>query len=49
MSRALIFQAIVSLSVIPLALMIGLVGKEKGARNRRLEADKGLAGGTAVA
>lgn len=44
MHRALIFQAVLALAVVPLALAIGLVGGE--VKNRRLEVDKGLADGS---
>lgn len=42
MHRALIFQAVIACVTAPLVLAIGLVGG--GAKNRRLEVDKGLAG-----
>lgn len=44
MHRALIFQAVLALAVVPLALAIGVVGG--GVKNRRLEVDKGLADGS---
>ncbi|MCJ1284431.1 hypothetical protein MMC26_003763 [Xylographa opegraphella] len=49
MHKALIFQAVIAISVVPCALAIGWVGG--GVRNRRLEFDKGTgdrSGGTEV-
>ncbi|MCJ1393232.1 hypothetical protein MMC18_006104 [Xylographa bjoerkii] len=39
MHKALVFQAVIAISVVPCALMIGWLGG--GVRNRRLEIDKG--------
>ncbi|KAI9700064.1 MAG: hypothetical protein M1836_002598 [Candelina mexicana] len=43
MKKALVFQAVLALVVVPLPLCLGLFGRD--ARNRRLEADKGVSGG----
>ncbi|KAI9717141.1 MAG: hypothetical protein M1812_004889 [Candelaria pacifica] len=43
MKSALVFQAVLALIVVPLPLCLGLFGRD--ARNRRLEADKGVGGG----
>jgi ABC-type sugar transport system permease subunit len=43
MQRALWFQAVLALVVVPLPLALGLFGREKHCRMRRTEADKELA------
>lgn len=40
MYRALIFQTVIGLVVVPLPLMLGLFGREHGVRMRRIESDK---------
>lgn len=40
MYRALIFQAVLAMVVVPLPLMLGLFGRGHGVRMRRVEADK---------
>ena len=44
MHKALIFQAVVAMSVVPCALAIGWLGS--GVQNRRLEFDKGSGDGS---
>jgi MFS transporter, FLVCR family, MFS-domain-containing protein 7 len=42
MQRALWFQAVLAMVVIPLPLLLGLFGREKHCRMRRIEAEKNL-------
>ncbi len=48
MKRALIFQAVLSVVVMPAPLCLGLFGRKNAVRRRRLEADRRVASGEVV-
>jgi MFS transporter, FLVCR family, MFS-domain-containing protein 7 len=48
MKRALIFQAVIGLVVLPLPLCLGLFGRQRNVRPKRLEADRNVGNGQVV-